>query len=85
MENIMEKEKIVARPGFEPRHSDPESDVLPLYYQARSCKSNYYMVLIKNYSKKNPRHPVAWNAFRNVLQSPHIPMNRPGSAGTDIF
>jgi site-specific DNA recombinase len=25
---------LVTRPGFEPRHSDPESDVLPLYYRA---------------------------------------------------
>lgn len=32
---------LVARPGFEPRRSDPETDVLPLYYQARICKSNY--------------------------------------------
>jgi hypothetical protein len=26
---------LVARPGFEPRHSESESDVLPLYYRAR--------------------------------------------------
>ena len=25
---------LVARPGFEPRQSDPETDVLPLYYRA---------------------------------------------------
>jgi hypothetical protein len=25
----------VARPGFEPRHSEPKSDVLPLYYRAK--------------------------------------------------
>ena len=25
---------IVARPGFEPRQSEPKSDVLPLYYRA---------------------------------------------------
>jgi hypothetical protein len=25
---------LVARPGFEPRHSDPETEVLPLYYRA---------------------------------------------------
>ena len=24
----------VTRPGFEPRHSESESDVLPLYYRA---------------------------------------------------
>lgn len=24
----------VARPGFEPRQSEPKSDVLPLYYRA---------------------------------------------------
>lgn len=27
-------EAFVARPGFEPRHSEPKSDVLPLYYRA---------------------------------------------------
>ena len=26
---------FVARPGFEPRQSDPETDVLPLYYRAK--------------------------------------------------
>ncbi len=25
---------FVARPGFEPRHTEPKSVVLPLYYQA---------------------------------------------------
>lgn len=25
---------FVTRPGFEPRQSDPETDVLPLYYRA---------------------------------------------------
>jgi hypothetical protein len=25
---------IVARPGFEPRHTEPKSVVLPLYYRA---------------------------------------------------
>jgi len=25
---------FVARPGFEPRQSEPKSDVLPLYYRA---------------------------------------------------
>ena len=28
----------VARPGFEPRQSDPETDVLPLYYRAIGIK-----------------------------------------------
>ena len=31
---IIDLSKQVTRPGFEPRHSDPESDVLPLYYRA---------------------------------------------------
>ncbi len=25
---------FVARPGIEPRHSEPKTDVLPLYYRA---------------------------------------------------
>ncbi len=28
------REAFVARPGFEPRHTEPKSVVLPLYYQA---------------------------------------------------
>ena len=32
--------KIVTRPGFEPRQSESESDVLPLYYRALQCKAN---------------------------------------------
>jgi hypothetical protein len=29
---------FVARPGFEPKHSESESDVLPLYYRAIKIK-----------------------------------------------
>ena len=42
-ENTIKAFKIseVARPGFEPRHSEPKSDVLPLYYRAKYENKNY--------------------------------------------
>lgn len=41
---------IVARPGFEPRQTEPKSVVLPLYYRAPSlagCKSKDYLIFPK--------------------------------------
>jgi hypothetical protein len=35
-EAISYQSGFVARPGFEPRQSDPETDVLPLYYRAET-------------------------------------------------
>jgi hypothetical protein len=36
----LQKEGLfVARLGFEPKHSEPESDVLPLYYRAERIKN----------------------------------------------
>lgn len=34
LNNQLVAEVKVARPGFEPKHSESESDVLPLYYRA---------------------------------------------------
>ena len=35
----------VARQGLEPRHSDPESDVLPLYYRAMGAQNYKQLIL----------------------------------------
>lgn len=37
----------VARQGIEPRHSDPETDVLPLYYRAMFCKYSFFIFPLK--------------------------------------
>jgi site-specific DNA recombinase len=34
---VIDLSSVVAQPGFEPRHKDPESFVLPLYYWAKTC------------------------------------------------
>jgi hypothetical protein len=41
---------FVARPGFEPRHTEPKSVVLPLYYRAirlMGCKNKGVTIIIQ--------------------------------------
>ena len=51
----------VARPGFEPRQSDPETDVLPLYYRAmmlykrtKGRQSYNFPFILKIFASKKP-------------------------------
>ena len=58
---------LVARQGFEPRHSDPESDVLPLYYRAMECKYSFFYFFIE------PLHGSFYNPECRLVKIIHCP------------
>ncbi len=43
---------LVTRPGFEPRQSESESDVLPLYYRAIKSKGKISRIIFFHANKK---------------------------------
>lgn len=56
---------FVARPGFEPRQTEPKSVVLPLYYRARSpfCKSG------RKFNQSIPEYKQRFDSDQNYSQN----------------
>lgn len=59
---------FVARPGFEPRPSEPESEILPLYYRAMRCKCREILLIIQS-SQQYFFH------FKNIFSSESFKRN----------